>query len=345
MSRFTTRLGGLVAAATLATAAFAVASPAEATTPPGSTVPPEDHETHVTTESTAPPLSDAGVPVGAPITADDLAALQGLFDDSPFAGGQVAPRLSKWITPEAFIFVQFDDLEAPTAVRYVGVGVKGVFCAEAVPDAEGASFTHLHQPEVADYSEGHGGDPGQQGYWLSWLAVDAFETGDGRQVEPGIDYEFSPTPPPECGADVPSAEFTAPDEQTLSAEDLAAFVELFDDEVLIGGQVPPRLSLWLNDEVALFIQLDEREPAEATTINYLGIYRVGTFCDTEQPPDFPHYHRYSAPEYSAGHGGAPGETSGYWLAWIATHNFEAGDGRQVTPGIDREFSPTPPPSC
>lgn len=338
MSPFTRR-SSIVALA----ASIAAASPVAATSPPATTEPPDTTEPP---ETTAPPLSDAGVPVGTPLSADDLETLKGLFDDEVLTGGQVAPRLSKWITPEAFIFIQFDaPPEEATAVTYIGVGVKGVFCAEAVPDAEGGSFTHFHRPEAADYGEGHGGEPGTQGYWLSWLATDSFEARDGRAIEPGIDYEFSPTPAPECGDDVPSADFEAPNETDLAAEDLQAFLDLFDDEVLIGGQTPPRQSLWLNENVAMFVQLDAREPEEATTIPYIGVYVVGTFCDSAQPPDFPHYHRYSAPDYSEGHGGAPGETSGYWLAWMATHSFETFDGRQVTPGIDREFSPTPPPTC
>lgn len=346
MSLYTRRFGGIVTLVTLAAASSATAM---ATAPPTS---PPDGTVAVTTEiameqesTTVPPLSDAGVPDGAQLSAEDLESLKALFDDTAFDGGQVAPRLVKWITPDTFIFVQFDKPDEATDVRYIGIGVKGVFCAEAVPDAEGGSFTHFHRPTVADYSEGHGGDPGAQGYWMSWMAVGSFETGDGRSVEPGIDYEFSPTPAPECGDDVPPAEFTAPGEQALSAEDMQAFVDFFDDEILIGGQEPPRLGLWLNENVAMFVQLDERDPAEATTIGNTGIYLVGTFCDSQQPPDFPHYHRYSAAEYSEGHGGAPGETSGYWLAWMATQPYETGDGRPVVPGIDREFSPTPPPAC
>lgn len=342
----TSHFGG-IAILTLVASSSATAL---ATSPPSS---PPDATAPVTTEvameheaSTVPALSDAGVPVGTPLAAEDLETLKGLFDDTAFDGGQVSPRLVKWITPDTFVFVQFDGPpDEATEVRYIGVGVKGVFCAESIPDPEGGSFTHFHRPTAAEYSEGHGGDPGAQGYWLSWMAVTAFETGDGRPVDVGIDYEFSPTPAPECGADVPSGAFSAPGEQTLAPEDMQEFVEFFDDEILIGGQEAPRRGLWLNETVAMFVQLDERDPAEATTIRNIGLYQVGVFCDSAQPPDFPHYHRYSAAEYSEGHGGAPGETSGYWLAWMATEPYETGDGRQVLPGIDREFSPTPPPAC
>lgn len=334
----TRRLGGIATLALLA----ATPGVASATTEPPPT-------TEVATEhgdSTMPPPSDAGVPVGTQISPEDLEALKSLFGDVVLDGGQVAPRLSRWITPDTFIFVQFDGPpDEATEVRYIGVGVKGVFCAEAVPDAEGGSFTHFHRVTAPEYSEGHGGEPGALGYWMSWMAVGNFETGDGRPVVPGIDYEFSPTPAPACGEDVPRPGFAAPNRRFLQPDELQAFADLFDDEVLIGGQEPPRLSLWLNESAAMFVQFDQRDPAAAGTIRNIGIYLVGTFCDSAQPPDFPHYHRYSAAEYSAGHGGSPGETSGYWLAWMATQPFAAGDGRQVQPGIDREFSPTPPPTC
>jgi plastocyanin len=37
---------------------------------------------------------------------------------------------------------------------------------------------------------------------LLWGATDTYETRDGRQVVPGVDRAFSPTPPPECGDDL-----------------------------------------------------------------------------------------------------------------------------------------------
>jgi len=319
---------------------------APATAAPGTTLAPA---TTALPNTTAAPgttaAADGEVPVGTKLSPEDLQALIALFEDSPYDGGQVAPRLSKWITPDTHVFLQFDSLDAPTEVRYVGVATKGVFCAEAQPDSAAGSFPHFHRPTAPDYAEGHGGEPGAFGYWLSWMAVTSFQARDGRAVAPGIDYLFSPTPPPSCGANVPAPAFTAPGEQTLAPDDLQAFVAFFDDDVLVGGQQPPRRSKWLNDKVALFIQLDDADPAHATTIRNVGLYVVGTFCASQQPPDFPHYHRYRAPDYAEGHGGEPGETSGYWLTWMATQSYQTRDGRPVAPGIDREFSPTPAPAC
>jgi hypothetical protein len=75
----------------------------------------------------------------------------------------------------------------------------------------------------------------------------------------------------------------------------------------------------------------------------LGIFKKSTFCQSTQPTrDFTHFHDLVAPAYAQGHGGAP-KTVGFWGIWLATQPFES-QGRQVSPGVDRMFSPTPPPS-
>ena len=45
--------------------------------------------------------------------------------------------------------------------------------------------------------EGHGHEAGDEGYWLMWVATDNLDV-QGRQVSPGVDRDFSPTPPPKC---------------------------------------------------------------------------------------------------------------------------------------------------
>ncbi|MGH2530775.1 MAG: cupredoxin domain-containing protein [Thermomicrobiales bacterium] len=282
---------------------------------------------------------------GSPLTTEEIAELFAVFDDEVLTGGQVAPRVSTFVNPNAFVFLQFDapTPEEATALRYIGVGVKSVFCAETQPDR---AFTHFHKYEAAEYREGHGSQPGDQGYWLMWVAVDPFETRDGRQVAPGVDYEFSPTPPPTCGADVPEPNFSPPTADALSPEEIQEFAALFDDPVLTGGQTAPRLSKWTSQTNFIFAQFDDRDPAVATALPYVGIGVKGVFCAENQPSaDFPHYHRVVAPEYAEGHGGEPGESEGYWLLWVATNAFEDRNGRAVVPGVDREFSPIPAPSC
>lgn len=285
----------------------------------------------------------AAEPTGVYLTPEEIATLAAAFSDAPLIGGQVAPRLSKWVTDDVFLFLQFDSADPAEATRLldIGIGVKGVFCAEDQPDR---SFTHFHRYDAPEYREGHGGDPGAEGYWLTWAAVDTFEARDGRRITPGIDYEFSPTPPPSCGADVPEPAFQPEGADRLTPDEVVALASLFDDPTLTGGQVPPRLGKWVNEDNFIFVQLDDL--AAPTAVRYFGVGSVGVFCAETQPStDFTHYHRFHAPEYREGHAGEPGEEDGFWLLWIAADTFAARDGRQIVPGVDREFSPTPPPVC
>jgi uncharacterized cupredoxin-like copper-binding protein len=291
-----------------------------------------------------PTAAATPAPTGVYLSPEEIAAFAAVFTDQPLTGGQVAPRIARFVTPDVFVFLQFDnpDVTQATALRYVGIGVKGVFRAETQPDR---SFTHFHRYEADEYKNDHGGDPGAQGYWLTWVAVDSFEARDGRKVTPGIDYDFSPTPPPSCGANIPTPDFSPADAHTLTPEETRQLMALFDDNFLTVGQVQPRAAKWVNENVFIFLQGD-KAPAEATTVRYVGIGVKGVFCQETQPTtDFTHYHRVHAAAYREGHAGPPGESDGYWLLWVATQSFQTQDGRQVTPGVDRQFSPTPPPTC
>lgn len=98
----------------------------------------------------------AAEPTGIYLTPEEIAAFAAEFSDTPLIGGQVAPRLSKWVTDDVFLFLQFDNANPAEATRLldIGIGVKGVFCAEDQPDR---SFTHFHRYEAPAYAEGHGG--------------------------------------------------------------------------------------------------------------------------------------------------------------------------------------------
>jgi hypothetical protein len=264
-------------------------------------------------------------PTGVYLTPDELLEITAQFDDEVLTGGQVAPRISRWVNDSVFMFLQLDnpDPTKATAIRYIGIGVKGVFCAETQPDA---SFTHFHKYDAPEYAEGHGSAPGDQGYWLTWAATESFETRDGRQVEPGIDYEFSPTPPPDCGSNIPDVTFETPGADDLTSDEIVELMGIFDDGILTGGQTPPRFHKWVNEDVTIFLQFDSPDPAEATALRNVGITVPGTFCLENQPSeDFPHFHRTHAPAYGEGHGSEPNQV-GYWLLWIATASYEARDG-------------------
>ena len=130
------------------------------------------------------------------LTKDELNSLAAKFNDEPFTGGQIAPRVSKWVNNGTFIFLQFDKArpENATELRYIGIGVRGIFCKSSQPNPD---FTHFHRPDVEAYSQGHGGKPGEEGYWLMWVAVDEFES-QSRHIVPGVDEKFSPTEAPDC---------------------------------------------------------------------------------------------------------------------------------------------------
>jgi len=283
-------------------------------------------------------------PDGHDLTSDEIKELASRFTQNPLRGGQTPPRLYAAVNDEVSIFLQFDNAnpERATKLRYVGISVKGVFCEEARPDP---AFTHFHSfRPVPNYAEGHGGQPGEEGYWLMWVAADDLEL-QGRAVAPGIDYEFSPTPPPSCGDQVPAPSFDVPGGHRMTHDEIMALALLFEDNPLNGGQTAPRLYRWVNENTLIFLQFDRANPEEATQLRYVGIGRKGTFCEDGRPSaDFSHFHSDRAvPTYAQGHGGEPGE-HGIWLLWVATDSFTAG-GREIAPGPDREFSPTPPPAC
>ena len=134
--------------------------------------------------------------------------------------------------------------------------------------------------------------------------------------------------------------------KNITAEDISEFVTLFDDQPFQGGQIPPRIAKWVNEDVFLFVQFDERSPSNATALNYIGIGKSGIFCESDRPsPDFVHFHNWNATSYGEGHGHEAGD-EGVWLMWVATNDIDL-QGRQVSPGVDRDFSPfpTPPPDC
>jgi len=134
--------------------------------------------------------------------------------------------------------------------------------------------------------------------------------------------------------------------KNITREDITEFVTVFDDQPFQGGQISPRIAKWVNEDVFLFVQFDERSPSNATALNYIGIGKSGIFCESDRPsPDFVHFHNWNATSYGEGHGHEAGD-EGVWLMWVATNDIDL-QGRQVSPGVDRDFSPfpTPPPDC
>lgn len=256
------------------------------------------------------------------------------------------PRRHLWVNGDVSIFVQFDsnDPALATRMRYIGIGVKGVFCAEAQPDGPTGAFTHFHRLTAPVYNQGHGGAPGEIGYWLTWLAVDEFLLGT-RTVIPGIDYQFSPTPAPTCGDDVPAPTFTAPGEGRLTRSELADLAAAFDNTLFTGGQRTPWRPLWVNDRAAILLELDDKRVVRADALRYFGLALTGTYRADQQPhSDFSHYHAADARSFNKGSRPTAGEDEGFWMLALAVDTFRERN-RRVAPGPDRQYLSNPPPAC
>jgi hypothetical protein len=278
---------------------------------------------------------------GAAPAGSSIGAIAAMFSVNPLTGGQVPPRLYKWVNDDVSIFVQLDrpnPAEAKT-VRYVGVSVKGTFCAETQPGGAKGPFTHFHRLDAPVYAQGHGGPPGTQGYWLMWVATDEFESFDRRQIKPGVDYGFSPTPAPSCGAS-PKPSFQGPGAHVLTRPERTQLAGFFHDNPFLGGQVAPRQYRWMSADTLVFLQFDKPDAAKASRLRYIGVSTRGTFCDSGRPSaDFTHFDRLRAKSYAKAAGGKPGQ-GGFWSLFVRVD-----DSGGATPGLEGKVAPTPPPSC
>lgn len=154
------------------------------------------YATVMTTQSLSSSSNLTNIPTGYNLTSDDISEFVSIFNDQPFQGGQISPRIVKWVNDDVFIFIQFDkaDPSNATAINYIGIGKGGVFCESDRPSKD---FVHFHKWNSTSYREGHGHSAGDEGYWLMWVATDEFDT-QNRHVMPGVDREFSPLTAPTC---------------------------------------------------------------------------------------------------------------------------------------------------
>ena len=264
--------------------------------------------------------------------ASHVPTLSAAFTDNPFTGGQVAPRSYRWVNERASVFAQFDNPREPTALRYVGIGVKGTFCAESQPRGPDGGFTHFHRLDAPVYAQGHGGPPGTQGYWLSWVAADDFAAFDGRQIAPGVDYAFSPTPPSACGGPREPT-FEAPGAHRLSRAELRALARLFPDRA-VAGSGARRLYRWVTGDTAIFLELDRPNLRRARAVRYLGVAKRGVFCGSDRPTrDFTAFEPFAR---LRGDRRPRRGAAGMWHLGVAVDDFRMPWGR-VRPGVDREY--------
>ena len=300
----------------------------------------------VARSGTRPPvMRSTGIATATPssLTSADVVGLAAIFSDKPFIGGQAAPLLMKWMSDSSFVFLQLSGPVATSStMAYLGLGVKGTFCAQTRPDRAGGSFTRFQRYQAPDWTTGAGGRAGDQGYWLSFLAVDRLVV-DGRTVPIGIDYRYPAPAAPSCGADAAGPSFEPAGAGGFSADTIARIFALFNEQPLEGGQVPPRVFKSLHDRVLAFAEFDNNSPTDARELHWFGIFFEATYCRSTQPTaDFVHFHRLVSANYATGHGGPAGSV-GFWGIWISAERFEF-QGRELVPGVDREHNPTPPPS-
>ncbi|MGQ0535651.1 MAG: hypothetical protein ACT4PT_06230 [Methanobacteriota archaeon] len=306
--------------------------------------------------TTPPPAAKPPAPKGDGLTATEIATLVTAFNDQPFMGGQGSPEhVWKWVTPTTFIGLHFNNAQPLSATKllWIVIGQKGVFCRETQPGGNTSGFTHFHKATSANWDAGHGGQAGDQGYWLLHVGVDMFEA-PAWSVKPGTDYSFMPTPAPACAANVPDVDVDAPGADALSAVEIAALRAAFNEQPFQGGQgSPAHVSRWVNEEAFVFLHFNNDDVTKATGLLWFGLGTRGEFCRAKQPhADFTHFHQWTSSSWDGGHGGKARD-QGYWLQHNAVTEIPQGDMMAgtgvpwgpVAVGVDRGFMPTPAPAC
>ena len=102
--------------------------------------------------------------------------------------------------PDKMIFFHFAKAAtvADNTLLFMGDAIKGRFCAEDQPDGGKTGYIHFHSLRIAKgHKHGHGGEKGQEGYWLRHIALGEFDA-MGRHFTPGVAHNFKATPPPSC---------------------------------------------------------------------------------------------------------------------------------------------------
>jgi hypothetical protein len=227
------------------------------------------------------------------LSQEETYTLASLFDGTPFQGGQTAPMNSKWVNDNVFMFLQFD--ESNERLQYMGLGTKGIFCAETMPPAE---FTNFQKWSVPTYTDGVGGQRGDIGYWLMRVAVDDFRS-HGVRVSPGIEYRFTPTQPQSCG-NIPGLDMNVAS-RMLSKRDIEILGQIFNDTIISN---PTIMSKWVNSKVFIFLQFTDEKKG---VLSYVGIGEAGRFCAADRPSkDFSYSQGYWLMMIYAGSEGQPG---------------------------------------
>ncbi len=215
-------------------------------------------------------------------------------------------------------------------LMYVGIAKRGRFFAEEKP--ANPAYTHFHKLFADSPAAGHGGSPGEDGYWLTHVAVQDLERPWGS-VEPGVDFNFMPTEPP--------AQF---DSTTLNEYNVGSVTDWkWTQDWPVDPPLPDHLWIDIGGGRGLFLHYDRPITEDGAELIYVGDAIRGRFTTKSQPevPGFVHFHQLKSESPEGGHGGAPG-AEGYWLRHISVRKMEMPWG-EVVPGVDFNFMITPAP--
>lgn len=102
--------------------------------------------------------------------------------------------------PDKMVFFHFAKAasEGDNNLLFMGDAIKGRFCKEDQPQGGKTGYVHFHSLRVEKgHKHGHGGEKGQEGYWLRHIALGEF---DAMKIhfKPGIAHNFKATAAPSC---------------------------------------------------------------------------------------------------------------------------------------------------
>jgi len=102
--------------------------------------------------------------------------------------------------PDKMTFFHFAKAasQGDNKLLFMGDAIKGRFCKEDQPDGGKTGYVHFHSLHVEKgHKHGHGGEKGQEGYWLRHIALGEF---DMMKIHftPGLAHNFKATPAPSC---------------------------------------------------------------------------------------------------------------------------------------------------
>ncbi len=124
--------------------------------------------------------------------------LGAVYDFQPFEPGMSNHLWMK--ASEAYAtFLHFHKsvAEHDAKLIFMGDAIKGRFCAEDQPEQGHTGFVHFHRLSTPEGAMSHGGEPGEDGWWLRHVAV-RHTTVMNTSIAPGLTMQFKPTKAPRC---------------------------------------------------------------------------------------------------------------------------------------------------